>query len=617
MLATACSDTGADRLPGAGDLAADLVADPPSVTLGTPIRFDAGGSRDGDGVEARFSDTAIDGFAWDFGDGQTEEGDIFYTDHSYAEPGEYTARVTVAQGDAEDGAEVTVVVSFPPPVVAGIDVSGDDKAVIGEWIAIDGRSFREANTPQVDFDGVQAVHVAFESDLRFLVQVPPRAASGWSPMNIDFPDEDEGDASFDVWVTRYGLATDAWRGVSYIVEFGEARDAWPISQSVELPSAAVARISGDGSFALIGDARFQASPTPSVIVVDMTADHYPVVTADLTDLGFGPLFDIAIAADVPIAVITDAAGFVVLDLADPTAPVSIGEWTAYQFGDMAPTAIALSPDGTRLAILSTFNDRVRFYSITPTGPIYETAYVDVGPGTQDMVTLRDQDLLYVLGGGGEGAIPPDFSMGNSTITVLDFSSFPAENLHGDGTFLPLGDGVPVPIDMAIAPSGGAWVTTLDQNFGSLMGAFEGIGSDPGDIGAWQDLLEALSGIGFGSVVPVTGLLDGAPVVAEGAFSPFGFQAGIDVRYDEQVYVATAIGLGTTLEFLNGDELIHLSLDIDYAVVIGDLASGEVAVYPMFSEAVVSYIDFVLNYDLAPLTALLLPPYAFGDAAIQP
>ncbi len=36
-----------------------------------------------------------------------------------------------------------------------------------------------------------------------------------------------------------------------------------------------------------------------------------------------------------------------------------------------------------------------------------------------------------------------------------------------------------------------------------------------------------------------------------------------------------------------------------------------------SEAVVSYIDFQLNYDLAPLIALLLPPYAFGDAAVQP
>ncbi len=49
----------------------------------------------------------------------------------------------------------------------------------------------------------------------------------------------------------------------------------------------------------------------------------------------------------------------------------------------------------------------------------------------------------------------------------------------------------------------------------------------------------------------------------------------------------------------------------------DIARGTVDVYPQFSEPVVSYIDFQLNYDLGPLIALLLPPYAFGDVAIQP
>lgn len=609
-----CKDT--TGLRGDGDVDASLVADPETVQIGFPIRFDAGASTDTFGIEARFSDSSFDEFAWDFGDGDLLVTEQYLFDHNYAAPGEYTVTVTVYEGDDEATAEVTVTVTHPPATVLELDVSGDDKAVIGEWVVLEGRGFRESNLPEVDFDGVVAPNVTFDSEFRLLIQVPPRAASGWSTVRIDFPMDDGGDIEIDTWVTRYGLATDAWRGRTYIVECGSGNETWMLSQSLELPNAAVARISGDGSFALIGDARFQATLAPSVVVVDMTADHQPVVTADLSDLGVGPLFDITIARDEPIAVVTDAAGFVVLDLADPTEPLQVGERESYQFNEMAPTAVSLSPDGTRLAVLSTFNDRVRFYSITPTGPIYESAYVEVGPGTQDLAVLGDEDLLYVLGGGGEGAIPPDLSLGNTTMTVVDFSGFPASNLHGDGAFLAMPD-VSVPIDLAVAPSGTAYVTTLDNNFGNILTAFEDLGANPGNIGAWQSVLESLTDLGFGSAVSVTGSLDGVIETSDGWFAPFGFQAGIDVRYDEGVYVATAIGLGTTMEFLSDDSLIHLSLDIDYAVVIVDIDLGTVDVYPQFSEPVVSYIDFQLNYDLGPLIALLLPPYAFGDVAIQP
>ena len=93
----------------------------------------------------------------------------------------------------------------------------------------------------------------------------------------------------------------------------------------------------------------------------------------------GALFDIALARNLPRAVLTDATGFVVLALGDPTNPVQVGDRQTFGFGDMAPTAVALSPDGSRLAVLSTFNDRVRFYAITDTGPVYESWSVNVGP----------------------------------------------------------------------------------------------------------------------------------------------------------------------------------------------------------------------------------------------
>ncbi len=614
-LLSACPST--DTMLGGEEVTAALVADPDTVTLGGSIQFDAGESTDSHGVAARFSDSGFDEFAWDFGDGELIVTDEFLIDHVYGEAGTYVASVTAIEGDEDATAEVTVTVQPVPPVVIEIDVSGDDKAVIGEWITIDGRSFRESNVPTVTFDGVVAPNVAFESEHRLAVQVPPRTPSGWVTVAIDFPEDDGGDTSADVWVTRYGLATDAWRGRTYVVEFGADQEAWMISQSLELEDVAVARISGDGSYALLGDARYQATLTPSVVVVDLTADHHPVAVADLSDLGVGPLFDIAIAADSPTAVVTDATGFVVLDMTDPVEPVVVGERTDFDFSDMAPTAVAVSPDGQRIAFLSTFNDRVRFYSVTPTGPIYEDDYVEVGPNTQDLAVHRDEELLYVLGGGGEGAIPPDLEFGNTTLTVVDFAGDPATNLHGDGTYLALGDAVPAPIELAVAPSGNAYVTTLDQNLGDVLGAFEAIAANPGDVAAWQSLLESIGGVGFGATKPVTGPLEAAIEVGDGWFTPFGFQAGLDVRYDEAMYVGTAIGLGTTVEVFTDGELIHLSLDIDYAVVVGDTVAGTVEVYPQFSEAVVSYIDFQLNYDLAPLIALLLPPYAFGDAAVQP
>jgi PKD repeat protein len=610
-----CEDT--SSVSGGEPLRGDLIADPAVVQIGFPVRLDAGESTDSHGTAARFSDSIFDEFAWDFGDGGLLVTDEYATHHVYAAPGTYTATVTAIEGEQEATAQVTVTVNHPPPTVLEVDVSGDDKAVIGEWITVEGRGFRAENLPAVDFDGIDAPHVVFDSEFRLLVQVPIRAASGWTTVSIDFPQDDAGDTAADVWVTRYGLATDAWRGRTYIIEFGAGREAWMRSQSLELPNAAVVRISGDGSFALLGDARYQATAAPSVTVVDMTADHHPVAAADLTDLGVGPLFDIGIAADVPIAVVTDASGFVVLDLTDPVHPVQVGERETFDFSELAPTAVAVSPDGLRIAFLSTFNDRVRFYSVTPTGPIYDAAFVEVGPNTQDLAVHRDLELLYVLGGGGEGAIPPDLSFDNTTLTVVDFAGSPATNYHGEGTFLELGSAVAAPIELAVGPSGMAYVTTLDQNFGDVFGALEDLAANPGNVGAWQTMLESISGIGFGSTVPVSGILEAEPAVGEGWFTPFGFQAGLDVRYDEAMYIGTAIGLGTTLELLTEGELIHLSLDLDYAVVIGDMVEGTVEVIPQFSEAVVSYIDFQLNYDVAPLVRLLLPPYAFGDAAIQP
>ncbi len=613
-----CQDTGVTRDEGRDPdpVVAALVADAAVVTVGGTVRFDAGESTDSQSVAARFSDCALDGFHFDFGDGAVAPDSLYYSEHPFTEAGCYTVTVTVTEGDEEASASVTVEVRHPAPGLLGPDLGADDKAVIGEWITLQGRGFREGNLPDVSFDGVDAPLVTLLSEFEIAVQVPPTTPSGNVDLVVDFPYENDADDVFPIWVARYALATDAWRGRVSIVEFGGGDEAWPLSQSLELDEAAVVAISGDGSFALIGDARYAANLAPRVVVADLTADYQPVVVAELEGVGVGPLHGIAIAQDVPIAVVTDLGGFTIVDLTDPAAPVLVGDRVTFSFGDLAPTAIALSADGRKLALLSTFNDRVRFYELTAAGAVYSQDWVAVGEGAQDMVIHPDTGYLYVLGGGGEGAIPPDFDLGNTTLTVLDWDGFEPENVHGPGVFMGT-TSAPIPIDLAVGTSGTAYVTTFDQNTGGVLGALGSIANNPGNLSAWVDLVDGITSLSLGAVQPLDGPLDGTLTARDPLFASFGFQGGLGVRYDERMFVSTVVGLGTTLEVFNGDDILYLSLDLDYGVAIGNLVTGNVQVVPLFSESLVSYDDFVLNYDLAPLTGLLLPPWALGDVAVQP
>ena len=617
LLFLGCEDTtaGVGALDGE-PLTAALAADAVLVNLGESIRFDAGGSTDQAGVEGRFSDSGIEQYFFDFGDGEISESDLYYAEHVFLDAGMYSVIVEVSEGGETSDAALDVEVRYPAPGLLGPNLGADEKAVIGEWITLEGRGFREGNTPAVSFDGVEALDVVFRSEYQIEVQVPPTTPSGTVDLVVDFPYEDESDDVFSVWVARYGLATDAWRGRVSIVEFGSGDQAEPLSQSLELDEAAALAISGDGSFALIGDARYAANLAPRIVVADLTADYQPVVVAELTDVGVGPLHGIAIAQDVPTAVVTDLGGFSVVDLTDPANPVVVGDREVFSFSDLAPTAIALNADGSKLALLSTFNDRVRFYELGPTGPVYSQDWVSVGPGAQDMVVHPETGYLVVLGGGGDGAIPPDFDLGNTSVTVLDWEGFEPENVHGAGTFLGTSD-APIPIDLAVGASGTAYVTTFDQNTGDAIGALGDIASNPGDLSAWVDLIDGLTNLSLGAVQPLDGVLDGELTARDPLFAPFGFQGGVGVRFDERLYISTVVGLGTTLEFFNGDDILNLSLDIDYGVAVGNLVTGNVQVYPLFSQPVVSYVDFVLNYDLGPLTGLVLPPWALGDVAIQP
>jgi hypothetical protein len=90
-----------------------------TVNEGSPVQFDASGSRDLDGDPLTFS--------WNFGDGNTGTGSR--PTHVYTESGIYTATVSVSDGSAVTTASETVTVLAVAPTAA---VSGPSDAVRGQ-----------------------------------------------------------------------------------------------------------------------------------------------------------------------------------------------------------------------------------------------------------------------------------------------------------------------------------------------------------------------------------------------------------------------------------------------------------------------------------------------------
>ncbi len=90
-----------------------------TVAVGSPVQFDASGSRDFDGDPLTYT--------WDFGDGTAGSG--LQPTHAYGAAGVYTATVSVSDGSAVSTASETVTVL---PVVPNTTISGPSDTVRGQ-----------------------------------------------------------------------------------------------------------------------------------------------------------------------------------------------------------------------------------------------------------------------------------------------------------------------------------------------------------------------------------------------------------------------------------------------------------------------------------------------------
>ena len=617
---TCCKDPeGDDDTSGYGDgdgaVHAAFEATPTSLYPLDSVHFDAGTSTDPFGVDAYYSDCAIAEFHWDFGDGQIEVSELYQLDHTYEDVGEYEVMLTVVtDGGSEDTIAGSIEVLYPIPIVVQVDVSVDGAAIIGEWIRILGEEFRTENLPEVIFGGgPSALQVRFMDSTEIHVRVPPTSPSGLQPIVIDFPQDDGGDTSVDIWVKRYAVSTDAFHDTVNFISFGDGVEYQLELQDLTIEDATLVKITGDGATAVVGDGRWDINLTPTLTFIDLTADFSPVVTNTTTDIGIGPLFDIATAVD--IALVADAAGLNVVDLTDPYHPINVGR-TNYPLADLAATDVELTPDGALAVVLGTFDDSIRFYDVDFNGATLISHVVDGASGIQDVQISDDGQFAYVLSGGGEGAIPPDLNLGNTCVTVVDLAIDPPGNFLGDGTCVEITSHAPIPFDIAMAPDGTAYITSFDENFAIVSSAFNGIIANPLDINAWADLLDALTSLSFGGVVLVDNIWAGQAVIGESWFLPYGFQTGIDVRYDEALYVST----GIYLEFVYDLEDIldpYAAITMTNGVAVANLDTGEVDEVTLQSDALLYYESFQIAYDYQPLLGLIMPPYSFGDVAIQP
>jgi PKD repeat protein len=116
---------------------------PPLADAGGPYTGSAGAPVNFDGTGSSDLDDNITTWAWDFGDGNTGEGEN--TSNRYDETGIYIVRLTVTDGSGETDTDVTKVTvgegSLPPVADAGDTVKG----AVGALVIFDGTGSRDPN----------------------------------------------------------------------------------------------------------------------------------------------------------------------------------------------------------------------------------------------------------------------------------------------------------------------------------------------------------------------------------------------------------------------------------------------------------------------------------------
>ena len=575
-----------------------LLVSPNPAVKGETVTLDASNSHGG-----------LVNFEFDLGDGSPVVSQAApVTTHVYdvVNYQDTTYQVKVTACDAENRCETagaTLVVEDLPPSIAAVDTGADKRGVIGEWINLAGKNL--VTVPEITVAGVPATHIELidESNMRF--RVPVAIAAGLQPLQVTFEGYPTFNAEIDV--RRFALVTSARFDKAYVFDVTNTESFVDTGIRVDMTDASTIKISPEGSTAYVSNGRFNFLSTGTVQVVDLTADGGPQVI-DTFDVGAGPLYDIEVSPGRELFVAGDALGIHLFDTKDPLAPANFNYTSALFNGDplndVAAVDIAINRAGDRVAVLNAWNAEARIFHLA--GDVVTNALnpvrVDVGPATQDAAMSDDGSILYVLGGGGEGAVPPVLDNPTlSTLTAIDGTT--GAVLAGPYQLSSLNGGqpvTPIPFDLAVSRSNPnkVYVTTLDEGFSELFDLLEQIFN--GDLSAILDLIVFLGtdGLSFGGTWPINNAST-SPSLAAPFQETFTAPTAAELLYNDKKMLQSSFRV-----WWDDDEG---TLIFQTGATIITTATGASTFVPLETEEI--------GFDA--LFGLFQPPFSFGDVSIQP
>lgn len=558
-------------------------------------------------LDASSSLGGLSSYEFDFGDGSpvlAQAGPI--ATHAYDvvnyQDTTYVVKVTACdEAGVCDTAGATLLVKDLPPSVAVVDAGDDGRGVIGEWISVIGKNFLTA--PAVTVDGVpsQFVELLDSENIRF--RVPPAARAGLRDVVISFPGYPPATSQIDV--RRFAVVTSAAYDRLYVFDVTGTEAVVDTGIRLDIPDASTVKISPEGSTAYITNGRFNFE-TGTVQVVDLTADGGPAVIAAF-DVGAGPLYDAEVSPGRPLMVAGDAFGIHLFDTTDPQAPSKFNYTSALFNGDplndVAAVDIAINRAGDRVAVLNAWNAEARIFHLNGNAVVNALAPVriDVGPATQDAAMSDDGSILYVLGGGGEGAVPPVLDNPTlATLTAIDATTgtvlkepYQLSSLNGGNPV------TPIPFDLAVSRTNPnkVYVTTLDEGFSELFRLLQDLAN--GDLGALLDIFLFLAndGLSFGATWPINNAST-TPSLGIPLQESFTAPTSAELLYNDRRMLQSSFQV-----YLDSND----NLVFRTGVTVINMQTNTSTFLPVETQQ----IGFDVLFDL------FQPPFSFGDVSIQP